>query len=501
MRVIAEDAPDFSGSCMIALHPPAQLAQTLAVDGGLDAVDLHVTVAYTGRAADVDPAALTAVAEAVADRAPIDATVSGHARFTGGADGDVIVVLIDSPGLEDLRRDVVDALAAHGITLPRDHGYCPHLTLTYLPPGQASPIDRLPPIPVTFAAISVVHGDTRKDVAFTGAGHPIGPAAREAFTVGWRLSGAPWGERAARGAAAAGVFAADHEHHDDVFEATLKLGALEGAWARVFDRRETLIAAHVAKVTKLWKQILADLSPSDLIRQARYAAGAGPGHITAPKAEAVAYATSAARRWLGGVYRDDRYQALVDAVRDAMHAAAAEGQAAAGAVAAEIAPTEAAGTAKGYDFDLAFDDAYRALDAMSWPADEWVQRIILGNGTDLGHLLGDLIANETPYEEMVAAIRDLTGATDIRAVSALLDQAMLTALNQGAVDLYNREGVAAYDVLTAGDARVCKACEDAEAGSPYAVTETSPVPLHPFCRCAVTARLPESAYLQYLHDS
>ena len=51
----AESAqPDYTGSCMIALYPPPKVAKALAVPDGLDADSMHVTIAYTGAAADVD---------------------------------------------------------------------------------------------------------------------------------------------------------------------------------------------------------------------------------------------------------------------------------------------------------------------------------------------------------------------------------------------------------------------------------------------------------------
>ncbi|HZB28942.1 MAG TPA: phage portal protein [Streptosporangiaceae bacterium] len=169
----AAEAPDYSTGCMLALYPPADLAAQLTVDGGLPADELHLTVAYCGKADTVDPTALRAAGEVLARRAPITAQISGLARFVGGEDGDVIVALIDSADLEDLRRDVLARLAEAGIEVPRDHGFMAHITLTYLKPGSDSPVEEIEPADVTFDALSVVHGDDRTDVHFQA-----GPPAR-----------------------------------------------------------------------------------------------------------------------------------------------------------------------------------------------------------------------------------------------------------------------------------------------------------------------------------
>lgn len=166
----ASNSPDHSTGCMLALYPPPELAAQLAVPDGLPPGELHLTVAYCGKADDVDQTALLRAAQQTARRGPIAARISGLARFVGGEDGDVIVALVDSPDLEDLRRDVTDQLAAAGIDYPRDHGYTPHITLIYLDPGADAPEEiEIEPAEVTFAALSVVHGEQRTDLPFSPA--------------------------------------------------------------------------------------------------------------------------------------------------------------------------------------------------------------------------------------------------------------------------------------------------------------------------------------------
>jgi hypothetical protein len=457
---------------------------------------MHVTLAYTGKAANVDARALKIAAKALTQRDPIEAHISGHARFTGGEDGDVIVALIDSPALEQLRRDTLDQLAGQGVDIPREHGYTAHMTLAYLPADEPSPIARIDNQAVTFTALSVKHGDDRTHEPFNQPDAALVAAAREAYAAGWALSGGPMTDRVRAGSLAAVDTACEHADDPHILEVALHLGSLEGAWALVYQRREKLIADHVEKVTKIWRAIAARLDIVSMVTRLREQAG--PREAVDPQTRAEA--TAAARRLLHGIIDDDQYSDLRGAVTDALLAAAAEGRAAALAVAAEQQPRESRFGTIGFDFDLAFDHAYQALDRADFPPDAWIQAILAGNANDVGHLLGDLIADNAPYGDMVDAIRGLTGSTDIRAIRTFLDQAMSQALNQGAVDLYASEGVREYDVLTAGDARVCASCLQVEAGNPYPVSQSALVPAHPFCRCAVAAvtPLPSTAFAPYL---
>lgn len=179
LPAVADESPDYSTGCMLALYPPPDLAAQLAVEGGLPVDELHLTVAYCGKAAAVDYDALHVAARQLARRAPITAQISGLARFVGGEDGDVIVALVDSAALEDLRRDTLARLADADIDVPRDHGFTAHITIAYLDPGAESPVEELEPVEVTFGALSVVHGENRTDIRFT-AGQP---ADRRPFNV------------------------------------------------------------------------------------------------------------------------------------------------------------------------------------------------------------------------------------------------------------------------------------------------------------------------------
>jgi hypothetical protein len=328
--------------------------------------------------------------------------------------------------------------------------------------------------------------------------HPIVPYARTAYAQGWAASGGPMTERVKAGCVAAIDYAIEHADEPDVLEVTLKLGSLEGAWALVYQRREKLIATHIATVTGIWRTITRRLDVAAMVTAIR--SQAGPAETAPTKADLQARSTAAVQRLLLGVYLDPDYRTLQAAIGDALLAGTAEGRAAALAVAAEQQPRESRFGTIGFDFDLAFDHAYASLDRQDWAALAWIERIIKGNASDVGHALADLAAEGAPYSDMVGTVRELTGSGDVRAVSMFIDQAMSTALNQGAVDLYRSEGVTSYSVLTAGDSRVCKKCEQDEADNPYPVSQSPPVPEHPMCRCAVSSvqSLPSTAFAPYL---
>lgn len=169
---------DVKDGVMVALFPDADTAAKLALDGGVSADDLHITVAYLGKTDQVDAEALRTAAETAAARSPITGKVAGIGRFTGGDRGDVLVALYDSAGLEQLRRDLDDALATAGLQRPRDHGYTPHLTLGYLDPGDDSPITRIEPAELNFEEMVVAHGEERTSVPLTGPPQQDAPPSK-----------------------------------------------------------------------------------------------------------------------------------------------------------------------------------------------------------------------------------------------------------------------------------------------------------------------------------
>jgi SPP1 gp7 family putative phage head morphogenesis protein len=64
------------------------------------------------------------------------------------------------------------------------------------------------------------------------------------------------------------------------------------------------------------------------------------------------------------------------------------------------------------------------------------------------------------------------------------------ARNFGTLQSYANYGVEEYDVMTAGDSRVCNTCISIEEGNPYRLSDSRGYPpFHPNCRCGVAPHI------------
>ncbi|MFB6805477.1 2'-5' RNA ligase family protein [Streptomyces sp. NPDC056387] len=474
---------------MIALYPPPDLAAELALEGGLPAEDLHVTVAYLGHADDVDAEALRSVVADLAERRPFTAKIAGLARFTGG-EQDVLVALIDSPDLEDLRRGTLDALHERGIRVPRDHGYTAHLSLTYLDPDEPPPLDRLAPRNVPFTTLSAVHGTDRTDSRLE---HPMEQPAREAFAAGWALSGGPMTERVRTACETAVDLAVENPDDPGTLKATIDLGRLEGMWALLFQRRNDLLADQTRQVRGTWLPLIDRISVAAAVDQLRAVLGVSEAD-RGRRDDIRAAAKAAARALLQAIAGLTGFGKLRSALRDVLAAGRAEGTVEAVAIAAERA------SRIGLDWEIAFRDAYRAMDNLDdlWAsADGWLARTLDGAASELGSVLADGMEGGLTRDELIDAAMDVLTADDA-AVAFTVDWAMTTAADEGALALYRAEGVLQIDIITAGDGRVCSACIDAEAGSPWHIGDQPRMPLHPNCRCCYSADVSLAHFANWL---
>ncbi|GHE31499.1 hypothetical protein GCM10017673_37790 [Streptosporangium violaceochromogenes] len=156
-------------STMVALMLPPEAAIEAAVDGGLPAEEMHITLAYLGEgvAPDRITAVEAAMMEVAAAAGPLTGTIGGLGVFPEGEDGVPVWAPVDVPGLEVLRQRVVDALQEAGVPAASTHGYTPHVTRAYLGPADPLP-EPLAPLPVTFSALEVVVGGMRTPI-------PLGP--------------------------------------------------------------------------------------------------------------------------------------------------------------------------------------------------------------------------------------------------------------------------------------------------------------------------------------
>jgi hypothetical protein len=114
---------------MVAFYPSALHAETMAVEGGERAEDLHLTLAYLGEVgAELTPEdeakVIAAVENWAAGQEPMTATTAGHGIFQGGPKP-VTYASIDAPALPSARQALVEALDAAGVPSTQDHGYTP----------------------------------------------------------------------------------------------------------------------------------------------------------------------------------------------------------------------------------------------------------------------------------------------------------------------------------------------------------------------------------------
>ncbi|TMR97293.1 2'-5' RNA ligase family protein [Nonomuraea basaltis] len=160
-REVKADRADAGTGVMVAVMLPGEVAEQLAVPDGVPASELHVTLAYLGK--ELDEEALATVADVVAavaaESGPLSGVVGGIGAFPAGEDGVPVYIPVDVPGLEVLRQRLVDRLAEAGIAPASDHGYTPHVTLTYLPDGETMALpEPVPAHDVAFGEVSLVRG-------------------------------------------------------------------------------------------------------------------------------------------------------------------------------------------------------------------------------------------------------------------------------------------------------------------------------------------------------
>jgi len=184
--LMGEDPTKHAG-VMVAFWPPSDVAAELAVAGGLPADELHLTLAYVGKEPGLGPKVLAAVEAWAKSAAPCEGELSGTGRFaaTESSDGkDVLYLSFDAPTLPDLRQSLCAALDAASCGPKRNHGFTPHMTLSYVDPGQPDVGVRAERKPLRFAEIVVTVGEA--NTAFPLAGAPAAQLHSER---------APWSAR------------------------------------------------------------------------------------------------------------------------------------------------------------------------------------------------------------------------------------------------------------------------------------------------------------------
>lgn len=160
-------------TCMVALGVDVAGLPVTDLEPFDAAEDLHLTLAvFSGsQESRVSDATRAVIANAPSLARPPHVTGTGTFATPGGP---ARVLLVSAPGLEEYRRQVVEALSRDGVAVDTTHGFTPHVTVRY----GGAPLPELPkPIPlplygrvlatpsgdwVTFKAQRITHKDAAK---------------------------------------------------------------------------------------------------------------------------------------------------------------------------------------------------------------------------------------------------------------------------------------------------------------------------------------------------
>jgi 2'-5' RNA ligase len=163
--------PDISATaCMVAFMIPEPTAGDIAVPGGTEAKDLHITLAYNGEVEDDDGynTIVEIVRKCAADYGEaLKGTIGGIGAFPAGDQGTPWLALVDVPGLSEFRYHLCQALQGSDYPANTEHGYTPHVTISY--DDQPDP---LPATPVAFDSVWVVRGNEQRTEIPLGAASP-----------------------------------------------------------------------------------------------------------------------------------------------------------------------------------------------------------------------------------------------------------------------------------------------------------------------------------------
>jgi len=153
---------------IITVEPLDAERLAIALPGGVPAEMLHLTMLWLGHKGDPHldrEAIVSALLEVTGTNVPLEGKIAGLGTF-GESEDDLLIALVDVPGLFDLRADLIDALEGRGVHVPEDRGWTPHITLARDPiPGDTEVVG----LPLTFNDMTLRWGLRVIDVAFVEA--------------------------------------------------------------------------------------------------------------------------------------------------------------------------------------------------------------------------------------------------------------------------------------------------------------------------------------------
>jgi len=135
---------------------------------GLLPGELHVTLAYLGAGlTDEQVGDAQIVISALArQHSELAGSLGGLGQFPAGDEGRPYYVPVDLPGLTELRTEMVRQLEAVGVPVAGDHGFTPHMTLSYVADGEPPP-EPVDHTDVTFSALTLKVGPSGTDYPLT----------------------------------------------------------------------------------------------------------------------------------------------------------------------------------------------------------------------------------------------------------------------------------------------------------------------------------------------
>ena len=164
-RAAAPASVDEHTSVMVAFFLPPEDAEALSIEGGEEPEIMHITLCYLGKKDGLDRETIQRVCEEYATTAqPIKGKVGGFGVFNTEKDGRAVVALFDSPEIDEFQYALAADLEDEGVPVAHDHGFNPHITLTYLEDENAElPLTAITNRDITFDTLTLAWGDERID--------------------------------------------------------------------------------------------------------------------------------------------------------------------------------------------------------------------------------------------------------------------------------------------------------------------------------------------------
>jgi 2'-5' RNA ligase len=170
------DEAEFDG-LLIAAVVPEYVAGALAMEGGVPAEQMHITLAYIPDADDLSDeqaaAALLAFSGIAQSFRPLNGRIGGVGLFNASrsSDGrDVIYANVDVPGLSELRGELVKRLRWQDIPFADNHSFTPHITLAYMEAGTAVSLPEVPTMPLVIDELTFSIGGRTVKRPLSGMG-------------------------------------------------------------------------------------------------------------------------------------------------------------------------------------------------------------------------------------------------------------------------------------------------------------------------------------------